>query len=153
MVGPRHILLGSEPKPRAAVLQGSVPTQRKPEEDACVVGAVIDLGFCLDLTSLDAAELIGNAYDDLQAIYEMSDADMPTNEGGPDSVFRNLDCAVINHIHQSRSDAGEEPFNSVKGFFQEGGPIYENSGFFRRTHIQIAVRHTEQIKGVFRVSA
>jgi hypothetical protein len=35
--------------------------------------------------------------------------------------------------------------------FIEGAPIYEGSGFFEKTHIQIAVCNPDCIKGVFRV--
>jgi len=45
-----------------------------------------------------------------------------------------------------------QPFDSVKGvFLSESGPIYEGSGFFTKTHIQICIRNPFCIKGVFRV--
>ena len=34
--------------------------------------------------------------------------------------------------------------------FLEGRPVYEGSGFYGKTHIQIAVRNSDCIKGVFR---
>jgi hypothetical protein len=43
------------------------------------------------------------------------------------------------------------PFDTVKGIFQEGAPIYQEAGFREKTHIQICVRDPECIKGVFRV--
>ena len=58
---------------------------------------------------------------------------------------------MINHLHQSRADRQEEPIQTVRGVFVEGGPAYPNGGFAEKTHIQIAVRDLQCIKGVFRV--
>ena len=54
-------------------------------------------------------------------------------------------------VHIIRKKKGEPPIDSVKGVFVEGGPIYEGSGFYEKTHIQIAVCNPDCIKGVFRV--
>ena len=54
-------------------------------------------------------------------------------------------------VHTIRRDRNDQPIDTVKGVFLEGRPIYEGSGFYERTHIQIAVRNHECIKGVFRV--
>jgi hypothetical protein len=72
-------------------------------------------------------------------------------ENAPDGLLRRLDCAVIQMVHTIRSDRGDQPIDSVKGVFIEGDPIYEGSGFHEKTHVQIAVRNPECIKGVFRV--
>jgi hypothetical protein len=79
---------------------------------------------------------------------------MPTNHGGSDSLLRELDCAVINHLHQIKQSSvpPSQPFDSVKGvFLAEGGQIYEGAGFYKKTHIQICIRTPACIKGVFRV--
>jgi hypothetical protein len=79
---------------------------------------------------------------------------VPRNKGGPDRLMRNLDCAVINHLHDIREvSGGLPPFDTVRGVFQEGPPIYQDAGFREKTHIQVCVRHLECIKGVFRVPA
>ena len=54
-------------------------------------------------------------------------------------------------LHEVRRNADEPTIDSVKGIFIEGNPIYANSGFHEKTHIQICVCNPEQIKGVFRV--
>ena len=41
------------------------------------------------------------------------------------------------------------PFDTIRGLFQEGKPLYETSGFFEKTHIQICVRNPNCIKGFF----
>jgi hypothetical protein len=44
---------------------------------------------------------------------------------------------------------GDQLIDSVKGVFIEGRPIYEGSGFHEKTHIQIAVRNLDCVKGMF----
>jgi hypothetical protein len=116
-----------------------------------VVGAIIDLGFCLDLVTSNGIQAIENVYGKLSAVVSASGAQMPENVGGEDLLQRKLDCAVINYLHVAREQAKEQPFDSVRGVFTEGEHIYANSGFRRKTHIQICVRNPDMIKGVFRV--
>jgi hypothetical protein len=63
---------------------------------------------------------------------------------------RDLDCAVLRMLHQSREDAGQQPFDTVRAAFIEGGPLYENAGIAARNHTQICVRQLHSIKGYFR---
>lgn len=119
--------------------------------DPFVVGAVIDPGFCLDLISSNGIQAIENAYDAFEAVLNASNSSMPQNLGGDDLFLRNLDCAVINYFHNARKNIGEPAFDTVRGVFTEGERIYPNSGFRRKTHIQICVVEPKMIKGVFRV--
>jgi hypothetical protein len=119
--------------------------------DPYVVGAVVDPGFCLDLISAEGIVALEEAYSIFKSVHSASGIPMPRNVGGDDLLARNLDCAVINHLHDSRSRAGQQPFDTVRGVFMEGQHLYENSGFRRKTHIQICVRNPDAIKGVFRV--
>jgi hypothetical protein len=116
-----------------------------------VVGAVIDLGYCLDLISSTGIEFVKDAYADFKHYVELSGREMPQNKGGPDLLLRRLDCAVINHIHAVNDRDKQRPFETVRGVFLEGRPIYKTSGFFERTHIQICVKNLRNIKAVFRV--
>jgi hypothetical protein len=65
---------------------------------------------------------------------------------------RNLDCAVIRRLHSILKDQSLPAVDTVRGVFTEGTPIYPDAGFDAKTHIQIAVRNLNSIKGVFRVS-
>ena len=65
--------------------------------------------------------------------------------------MRKLDCAVLQMLHDVRRSKGDEPIDIVSGIFVEGKPIYEGSGFYEKTHIQICVCNPRVIKGVFRV--
>lgn len=116
-----------------------------------LVGAVIGLGFCLDLTTKAGLDTVASAYRELRKVVETAGDDVELPKNHPDLLRRYLDCAVINHLHQIREDAGERPFDSVRGVFIEGKELYPTSGFHHKTHIQIAIRSTECIKGVFRV--
>lgn len=116
-----------------------------------VVGAVIDLGFCLDLISANGLSALEAAYDDLQETFEHSGGDVPKNSGGDDLLNRKLDCMVLNFLHQAREDSGKRPFDTVRAVFMEGQRLYPTAGFRRKTHIQICVRNQDCIKGVFRV--
>lgn len=122
-------------------------------DDVAVVGAILDLGFCLDLSSSRGVEAITSSHRDLKAIFKTLGKKMPSNKLGRDLLLRELDCAVLNHLHSSRENAGLQKFDSVRGVFQEGKRAYTNSGFRQRTHTQIAICNPTKIKGVFRVPA
>ncbi len=116
-----------------------------------MIGAVIDLGLCLDLTSSYGLESIKIAYESLVAVTKEVGLPLPVNSG--DGLRRNLDCAVITRLHSIRDGQNFPAVDTVKGVFTEGSAIYPGSGFLKKTHIQIAVRNPQCIKGVFRVQA
>jgi hypothetical protein len=127
-------------------------TGRGPEiTDPYVVGAVVDLGFCLDLLSSTGTQAVASAYHDFLQYCTKAGVEPPRNVGGPDALFRVLDCAVINHLHSVRKATDLDPFDTVRGAFMEGGTLYPGSGFYQKTHMQICVRNVACIKGVFRV--
>lgn len=127
--------------------------------EAAVVGAVIDLRRCLDLVSREDIELLRAAHHSFITVQQKSGLPVPENRSGKgkpnaDRVLRFLDCAVIRHLHrmvESHEDAndGLEPFDTVRGMFVEGGPVYPGSGLHMKSHVQIAVRNTDCIKGLF----
>ena len=55
--------------------------------------------------------------------------------------------ASLHAIYEQDGDS----IDTVRGVFTEGKAIYPGSAFDEKTHIQIAVRNPECIKGVFRV--
>jgi hypothetical protein len=114
-----------------------------------VIGAVISLGLCLDLTTTAGIEQVRAAHKSLVEFAAAAGRKLPEN--APEGLLRGLDCAVIQMVHTIRHDRGEQPIDSVKGVFIEGTPVYDGSGFYEKTHIQIAVRNPDCIKGVFRV--
>jgi hypothetical protein len=113
-----------------------------------VVGAIIELGYCLNLLDAEFLALTAEAYADLKRTFEAAGAPLPTNS--TDQLRRPLDCAVINAMHQTRVDKDLRPFDSVRAAFPEGGDLFPGSGISAKHHIQIAVRTRSSIKGYFR---
>jgi len=114
-----------------------------------VIGAIIDLGFCLNLLDSRYIEMVRVAHEQLVQISAEIRAPMPRNTGGDDLLKRNLDCAVLRTLHKAREDAGRTPFQTIRAAFIEGERLYENAGFSTKNHIQVCVRDPKCIKGYF----
>lgn len=115
-----------------------------------VIGAVIELGRCLDLSVRENVPLVKAAHDSLVAFYAKSGDPMPENKKAPrdprkDNVMRFLDCAVLNHL----IEISDIKFDTVRGLFVEGGPVYEGAEIYEKTHAEIAVRNVDCIRGLF----
>jgi hypothetical protein len=127
--------------------------EHKQIKTPCVVGAVIDLGFCLNLIDYFHIKILEEAYytltSDLAAAGKTIPQNNPVFPGDSDKLKRNLDCAVINYLHSLRKESEVEPFDTVRGVFFEGQELYPNAGFKQKNHIQIAVRNPNCIKGFF----
>lgn len=121
-----------------------------------VIGALIYPGLCLNLTDYGARDEIKLAYDAFKATWTKSGRtlkEFPANTIKDNEVFlrRNLDCAVIQVLHTLREVEGILPYDSVYGAFEEGGALFEGSGFREKSHVQIAVRDESCIVGYFKV--
>ncbi len=119
-----------------------------------VVGAVIDLGYCLDLLNEKSIRLVKAANEIYCKIREANDQPPAENqnvEGSNDFLLRYRDCAVIETLHTFYKENKNPPFDSVRGMFTEGDPLYQNAGFHEKNHIQICIRNPNCIKGYFRV--
>ena len=125
------------------------PSGQRIKEPA-VVGAVIDLGLCLNLLDTRFIQLVKDAHAELTLACDLAGIEMPQNTGGSDRLNRQLDCAVLRTLHNMRVDNKERPFETVRAVFVEGGPLYENAGFAAKNHIQVCVRDARCIKGYFR---
>lgn len=73
-------------------------------------------------------------------------------ENSKDGLRPKLECAVMRRVHLIMEGQHDSPIDTVRGIFLEGAPIYPTAGFHEKTHVQIAVRNSACIKGVFRVS-
>jgi hypothetical protein len=120
--------------PRRALEWARWKADRGEIEDPTVIGAVIDLGNCLDLTTRDDVELVIQAYQYFIEVRKQSGLEIPRNiapkETHPqDAVLRYLDCAVLRFLHEWIEDTRErdpsiKPFDTVRALFVEGGPAY-----------------------------
>lgn len=121
--------------------------------EPAVIGAIIDLGYCLDLTDSEYLEELKTGYDALKSSLEKEGMPMPTNATGgssTDLLVRKLDCAVINALHGLHKDSEMPEYDSVRGVFWEGKDVYDGAGFKAKNHIQIAIINPNCIKGYFR---
>jgi hypothetical protein len=140
---PRRGLLWAEQKKNAGTLK-----------EPAVIGAVIDLGKCLDLLDSRNIELLKNCFSLFKADSEKLDKPIPKNVDHPnsddrDNVLRYLDCAVIEYTHSFLRTKNETPFDSVRAAFIEGDPIYPGAGFNDKTHMQLCIINPNCIKGFF----
>lgn len=116
-----------------------------------VVGAIIDLGYCLDLSTISGLEEVRQAFEMLREAFAQTGIPMPVNEGGKDRLKRELDCAVIQALHQYRCEQRLTPYDSVRAPFPEAADLYADSGFRAKNHIQVCVINTVRcIKGYFK---
>uniref|UniRef100_UPI00272D98EC hypothetical protein n=1 Tax=Faecalibaculum rodentium TaxID=1702221 RepID=UPI00272D98EC len=119
------------------------------QEDGRVLGAALDLGYCLNLTDQFATPILKQGYEYLEQACSEQQIPLPKNQLGHDLLLRNLDCAIISGVHEIQNLNGQPPFDSARGLFFEGEPIAEGSLLMERTHTQIAVRNPNCIKGYF----
>ena len=137
----------------ARMLQAHPRHGRGKIRNPAVIGAAIDLGFCLNLLDGSSLKIVRAAYERLEQVTAAAKHQLPENRAAGDStdlLLRHLDCAVIEYLHTARSDQGEPPFDSVRGVFVEGKPLYPQAGFHEHNHIQVCVRSPECILGYFR---
>lgn len=147
-----------ESDPRRALEWARENAARVTVKEPAVVGAVIDLRNCLDLAARENLELVALAHDSFVAMRREAKLPLPENKkakGRPDDdrLLRYLDNAVIRHLHQMIDDSSGkqrlEPFDTVRGMFTEGDPAYPGAGYFKKSHVQIAVLNPACILGLF----
>jgi hypothetical protein len=122
-----------------------------------VVGAIIEIGRCLDLTSAEGLADIKEGHAALMdLLIQDENIERPTNDpagkGDEDLVKRCLDCAVIRTTHSLRDRTdGSHYYNTVRAPFSEGKPLYPEGKIMDKTHIQVCVRDpAKSILGYFR---
>lgn len=119
-------------------------------KQGAVLGVLIQLGACFDLLDETHTALLAASYPEFEESYAATAEPLPVNKG-KDKKLRELDCAVINH-YLERVGERDVFFDTVRGAFLEGQPIFPGTTISAETHIQIAVRSVDCILGVFRPS-
>ncbi len=98
-------------------------------------------------------------------MYQAMGKNMPQNRDLPhdrhkDKILRELDCAVIEYMHagilyktqtetQTKGFSDSKIFDSTRGVFTEGGPVFAGAGILEKSHIQVCIRNPNCIKGFF----
>ena len=78
--------------------------------------------------------------------------DIPKNKSGgstTDLLIRNLDCSVIQQLHEYNNIKGLKEYDSVRGIFPEGKEIFPGSAIKEKTHVQVCIINPNCIKGLF----
>lgn len=112
-----------------------------------VVGALISLGRCFDLMDTRATKELAVAGGELvKALGE----NVPKNAGAsPDQLLRKFDCAMLNYYMTLQDDEGPG-YDTVRCAFQEGALVVPQSAIYQEAHVQLVVRRSACIRGVFR---
>lgn len=109
--------------------------------------------------------MISEYYKAFSAEIKLLKSELPKNKDIPgdinrDLIIRELDCAVIEYLHQKISEKITKKkdvrdntrilhFDTVRGIFTEGGPAFEGAGIQLKNHVQICIRNLNCIQGFF----
>jgi hypothetical protein len=120
-------------------------------KEPAVLGVIIDLGYCLDLLDSKFLEVLKTGHSLLCELHKNWGTKLPVNIANEEGELlrRNLDCAVIQTVHEMNKKLKKNSYDSVRGVFFEGNDLYEDAGFKEKNHIQIAIRNQNCIKGFF----
>jgi hypothetical protein len=128
---------------------------------AAVIGVVCTLDYCLDLIDSEFINVLSDYYELMERDFNELGKDLPKNKDVKedehhDLLIRELDCAVIQYLHQKIKEEIESDVNSnikefdtSRGVFTEGGPAFPGAGIQKKSHIQICIRNMDCIKGFF----
>jgi hypothetical protein len=128
---------------------------------AAVIGVVCTLDYCLDLIDSEFINVLSDYYELMERDFNELGKYLPKNKDVQedehhDLLIRELDCAVIQYLHQKIKEEIESDVNSnikefdtSRGVFTEGGPAFPGAGIQKKSHIQICIRNMDCIKGFF----
>ena len=130
-----------------------------------VLGAILQLDYCCDFLDSKFLKLIKQYFPVMIESYQKAGKPLPKNinalnDHNNDKLVRYLDCAVIEFMHRkildqylieinSQGFSSIKLFDSTRGLFTEGGPVFAGAAILEKTHIQICIRNTNCIKGFF----
>lgn len=106
-----------------------------------MVGALLQLGNCLDLLDTDHTRRLAA----FATQHVTGGATFPENDGAK----RLADCALINDYCDRMERLGT-PVHTVRGLFQEGEPVMRGSAILLENHIHIVARAPDAIVGLFK---
>ena len=108
-----------------------------------VLRATIRLGRCLNLLDIQYIPSLGETY--LAYLTTVGADQLPSNtlKGA-----HYLDCAIVDAHCRITAIETHKPFQTVRGSFAEGIPIYPGSKILEKSHTQVAVRDQSCILNV-----
>lgn len=111
--------------------------------EPAVIRATIRLGQCLNLLDTARSRELVRTYEQIHA--SLGGRKIPRNTG---TGAHFLDCDVINTYCRLIEAENEHIFQTVRGCYPEGEPIYTGSKILSLTHVQIAIRDPSCISDV-----
>lgn len=142
--------------PRRALEWAEQTMKRRPDKikEPYVIGAIIDLGVCMNLCERQSIVYLQRSYEYIQkafSAYGLGDSfsyrNKAPDEGGF-NLIRPLDYLIISMSHILCEQDGIV-YDTVYGYFQEGADAYPGAGIKEKSHIQVCVRNPNCIKGYF----
>ncbi|TNE50890.1 MAG: hypothetical protein EP343_07000 [Deltaproteobacteria bacterium] len=123
-------------------------------QNPAVLGAYIHLGRCFDLTDTQNTYQLSNVFTLWSQTLHSQELRLPVNRkgknGGDDILLRFRDCALLNwYMEQLDCEGKDGYYQTIRGVFVEGEPVYEGAAIYTKTHVQIAVREQACILGYF----
>lgn len=133
-----------------AIAWGKELEKKDKSRRTAVIGALIDLGSCLNFANQEYLDDLNKKSIEVQTeLMLLSESEkikeIPKNK----DKSHELDCFIINNMISEAKNKMDKEFDSVRGIFIEGDPICEGSGFTAQSHIQISIRNPNCIKGYF----
>ncbi|MGO8671487.1 MAG: hypothetical protein ACLQVD_09020 [Capsulimonadaceae bacterium] len=114
-------------------------------DDGVVVRATISLGHCLNLLDTSHFDRLEETYQKTIRNLRALGLDVPKNI----RKKHELDYMVVESYCEDFPTSGSgEAFQTVRGCFPEGKPLFEGSKILRETHIQVSVRDPSCIAGL-----
>jgi hypothetical protein len=148
-----------------ALLWAQQKKDRGAIKEPAVIGAVLYIGYCCDFLDSKYLQLLARSYAVMEENYRKSGKELPSNKDlandpHKDKIMRHLDCATIEFMHAEIFDQIQQDvkakgfsdykiFDTVRGVFTEGSPVFSGAGLFAKSHIQICIRNPNCIKGFF----
>jgi len=110
--------------------------RRRFAEDAAVIEATLALGHCLNLMDSPYFARLQTAYGKVVLGLQAEGMSIPENQHGKHI----LDSLVVDKVCTIYTEETGTSFETVRGCFPEGKPVFDGSQILRYTHVQIAVR-------------
>ena len=121
-----------------------------------VVGAIIELGNCLNLLGHAGLREMRTAHHMLQCAAAAEGRQLPAKKFADHSgayLVRALDCAVLEYLHKLRIEANLPAYDSVIGALWERSGLTGETGLADQNQMHICIRNQACIRGYFRVRA
>jgi len=121
-------------------IEGEIARKKLKHEKPAVIGAVIRVTSnwvdLLDTSHVNLLSAASSFVDTAKYYLAFMGKKQPTNS----AYLHKLDCIVIEKMVSDLSSQNIV-VDGIRGAFTEGAPIYDTANFFKKTHVQIAVRN------------